>query len=392
MRLFLILVIVESGITLARTGSLVLPAIGLIAYFSPLPAILLGYNYVRTRQDAANFLKLYVVLTLVMISGIYLSLAGYDWKILSQVGEGLYAFAPTGEQLNLLSGFFRAPEVAAWHAATSICALILLFMVIKGQKSIKWVASMMLPFLVVALVFTGRRKFVVEIALFAVLYVSLLTVFQTSAIKSVLVLVAGIFLTVGAYTYLIPPEATDRAAPYYGRTTTVQGEGSSRLMEFTVEAFEYVVAQNGVFGVGAGMGSQGSQYYGGGGTVVGGNAEGGVGKVLAELGVPGFLLLSWLAIGLARYSWSIVAFTRGKDPLISRLAFGLISLAVVNVFVFAAGGQAFGDPFILIVLGFMLGFLFAVPKMLGAGNEARQRLGRPRTWERARLVTNLGTE
>ena len=114
--------------------------------------------------------------------------------------------------------------------------------------------------------------------------------------------------------------------------------------------------------------------------------------MVAELGVPGFLLLSWLAIGLARYSWSIVAFTRGKDPLVSRLAFGLISLAVVNVFVFAAGGQAFGDPFILIVLGFMLGFLFAVPKMLVAGNEARQTLGRPRTWERARLVPNLGTE
>src|SRR5215469_12786920 len=39
LRIFFILVVVESGITLARTGSIALSAIGLIAYFAPVPAV-----------------------------------------------------------------------------------------------------------------------------------------------------------------------------------------------------------------------------------------------------------------------------------------------------------------------------------------------------------------
>jgi hypothetical protein len=364
MQLFFALVIVETAITFSKTGSPVLTIIGLIAYLAPLPAVILGYNFARTEQDALKFLKVYAALTVLLLSGIYLSLAGYDWKILTSVGEGLVAFSPTGEQMTLLSGFFRAPEVAAWHAATAICAMVLLFIMIKGQKLIKWGAAMMVPFLLAALVLTGRRKFLVEIGLFGCLYVTSLTIFHTSAIKSALVLASGIVLTFAAYSYVTPEETAGRILPYYGRAMTVHEEGSGRLFGMTMDSFTYVIQQNGLLGAGAGLGSQGAQHFGGGSDVVGLAAEGGLGKVLAELGVLGVLLLCWLGIGLLRYSWAIVDFARRKDPQASKLAFGLISLVVANGVVFAIAHQAFGDPFILIVLGFMVGFLLAVPRIL----------------------------
>jgi hypothetical protein len=142
-----------------------------------------------------------------------------------------------------------------------------------------------------------------------------------------------------------------------------------------MDSFTYVIQQNGLLGAGAGLGSQGAQHFGGGSDVVGLAAEGGLGKVLAELGVLGVLLLCWLGIGLLRYSWAIVDFARRKDPQASKLAFGLISLVVANGVVFAIAHQAFGDPFILIVLGFMVGFLLAVPRILDrAGAPLREQI------------------
>jgi hypothetical protein len=375
MRIFFILVIVESGITLFKTRSLVLSTIGLIAYFAPLPAVILGYTFARTEKEVLSFLKLYLVCALLMVSGIYLSLVGYSWKLLTSVGEGLVAFAPTGEQITLLPGFLRAPEVAAWHAATAICVLFTLFLVAKGQKTIKWFAAPIVPFLLMGLIFTGRRKFLVEIALFVCLYLTLLSVFNTSAVKSAAILFAGVALTIAAYSFLLSGDTTSRLLPYYGRAASIQEEGPSRLLGMTVDSFTWVIQQNGVLGAGAGLGSQGAQYFGGGSQVVGQAAEGGFGKVLAELGIPGLVLLCWMGIGLARYCWAIVVSARGRSPLISRLSFALIALVVANGVVFSIAHQAFGDPFILINLGFLTGFMFAVPKMSERAAPVRRREG-----------------
>jgi hypothetical protein len=97
---------------------------------------------------------------------------------------------------------------------------------------------------------------------------------------------------------------------------------------------------------------------------VGGAAEGGLGKVLAELGVPGLILLLWMAVAMARYLWSIGTVLRDDDPVLSKLAFGLLAFLVTNGFVYAIAHQVFGDPFILIILGFFLGFVMAMPKMV----------------------------
>jgi hypothetical protein len=368
--LFVLLVLVQTIVGFINTGSAIIAGIGLLAYLAPLPAILLGYQFSRSARDIIKLIKFYVLGSILIVSGIYLSYLGYDWKTLVSVGEGLIAFAPTGEKLVLYSGFFRSPEIAAWHAAAAVCGLITLSVAIRGQTIIKLAAGAVVPFLLGVLLLTGRRKFLVEIFLFLSSYGLLLVWSQRSAIKSAALMRLALIFSTGVaaasvgYIYFASDVTATNVLPYYARGASVQQDVGERVSIVTIPSFQYVIAQNGVLGSGAGTGSQGAQHFGGGSRIVGGAAEGGLGKVLAELGVPGLALLLWLAISLARYLWSVLAVIKEGDPQLSKLALGLLAFLVTNGFVYAIAHQVFGDPFVLIILGFFLGFVMAMPRIV----------------------------
>jgi hypothetical protein len=375
--LFVLLVLVQTVVGFINTGSAIIAGIGLLAYLAPLPAILLGYQFSRSARDIIKLLKFYALGSILMVSGIYLSYLGYDWKALVSVGAGLIAFAPTGEKLVLYAGFFRSPEIAAWHAAASVCLLISLAVVIRRQTLFKLGAGALAPFLLGAILLTGRRKFLVEIFLFLSSYGLLLLWSQRTAIKSAalmrlaLIFAAGVAAASVGYIFLASDVTTTNALPYYTRGASVQKDVGERVSVMTLESFQYVIAQNGLLGSGAGTGSQGAQHFGGGSQIVGAAAEGGFAKVLAELGVPGLVLLLWLAISLARYLWSVLSVIKEGDPQLSKLAFGLLAFLVTNGFVYAIAHQVFGDPFVLIILGFFLGFVMAMPRIVQNGQRAK---------------------
>ena len=56
----------------------------------------------------------------------------------------------------------------------------------------------------------------------------------------------------------------------------------------------------------------------------------------------------------------------------ARLSYGLFSFLVANVAAFSVATQAYGDLFILLILSWTLGFLFAVPVLLEREVRARQ--------------------
>ncbi|MGH9761647.1 MAG: hypothetical protein ACREDR_19250 [Blastocatellia bacterium] len=367
MAVFVGFVILQSGIAYLKTSSPVVPVIGLLAYLSPLPAILVGYYFPKSQEGIIKFIVIYLAISAVMVSGIYLSYAGYDWQLWSSVGEALVTYSPQGEQLTLLSGFFRAPEIAAWHAGASVCLLIVLFMVAPPKKTLRVLIIGAMMFFITALVLTGRRKFLVEIAVFGVVYLSILILFRRRAVKSAVLLFVAVVASFQVYVFLVPDDFKATIEPYYERSAQVGEEGAGRLSQNSIESFQYVIATNGIFGSGAGTGSQGAQYYGGGAQLVGGSAEGGLGKVLAELGLPGLVLLGWLGIAAIRYLWSIIAFVNRGSASTARLTFALAAFLTSNVLVFTAEHQAFGDVFILVMLGTLCGFVLAMPRLAGNG-------------------------
>jgi hypothetical protein len=367
--LFFALVVIQSWMTFVRFGSPILAAIGLLAYITPVPGILLGYHFARREAETHKFIKVYLALNVIMISGVYLSYVGFDWPLLHQVGEGLVVYSLTSGVVVLRSGFFRAPEVAAWHAATSICFLIIMFMVLKKHRLLKLATGGLILFFWGALLFTGRRKFMMEIFVFLGIYGALLLLVRGKASRTVrksFLLVVGLIIASGVYSSMVPEELKTGLDPYYERSATLGADATDRASLMTVESLGYVLDQNGLWGAGAGTGSQGAQHFGGGTDIVGGAAEGGLAKVIAELGLPGFALIIWLAIGLGRYCWAIISELRRTDFARASLIFGFISMLVSNAAVFVTAHQIFGDLFVLSILGFLIGFVMAVPRMVPA--------------------------
>lgn len=143
----------------------------------------------------------------------------------------------------------------------------------------------------------------------------------------------------------------------------------------TVDMFEYVIAQNGFFGSGAGTGSQGAQHFGGGAVLVGAAAEGGLGKVLAELGVPGLILLAWIMTAAVRYIWKAADKVRG-DENVAALSYGVLAFLMANAIVFTTAHQIFGDVNILTILGLLLGVLLRGPYFLRSHTTVAPKLKR----------------
>ena len=372
--LFITLVVFSCMVTLATTGSFVIAGIGLLAYLTPLPAILLGYFFSRSQGDVLRAMKVYLLVALLMTSGVYLSYAGYNWDILRSVGEGLIAYSPSGEELILYAGFLRSPEIAAWHAGTAICLLILLSMVVKRQVTFTTIAGFLVMFFVGGLLLTGRRKFLAEIFLFVSLYGILVTRFRKGIGKHAFILMFGVAMGFVAYLYFTPDTFRAGLDSYYERGATVQEDGTARVTLMTIDSFQWVIERNGFLGSGAGTGSQGAQHFGGGAELVGAAAEGGLAKVLAELGVPGLVLLIWLFISMGRYLWAIIMHVKEGDPVLAKLTYGMVTFLIANVMVYVIAHQVFGDLFVLVILGFFLGFILAIPRMQEAPKPVEVRL------------------
>lgn len=378
--LFLFLVAIQSLAAFARTGSPAIAAIGLVAYLAPIPGVLLGFAYARSTHDLRKLVRWYVVGVAIMAAGIYLARAGYDWRVLDAVGVGLVAYSPTGQPLDLASGFFRAPEVAAWHLAMATCFLLMLFLSRRRIVAHIWPTAALGLYLLVALMFTGRRKGLVEIALFVIAYLLCLAYFRRKALKTALLLAVLCVAAVGIFAVTESGDALG-ISPYYARGASIGLEEADRYRRFSTRALWYTVQRNGWLGAGAGTGSQGAQYFGGGPSLVGHSAEGGLGKVVAELGLPGLVILLVLGVALGRYLWGVAREAGRGGYRRVRYAYGLIAFLFANAVMFAVAHQIFGDPLVLYMIGFVLGMAFAIPTMRD-GARLRHRERRPAQYAR----------
>ncbi|MGH7565428.1 MAG: O-antigen ligase family protein [Gemmatimonadota bacterium] len=369
--LFLLLVVMQSLAAFVRTGSPAIAAIGLVAYLAPIPGVLLGFAYARSTRDLRKLVRWYVVAVTIMAAGIYLARAGYDWKLLDAVGVGLVAYSPTGQPLSLASGFFRAPEVAAWHLAMATCFLLMLFLSRRKVVAHIWPTAALGLYLLVALMFTGRRKGLVEIALFAIAYLLCLTYFRKKALKTALILGALCVAAIGILAVIDGGDALG-ISPYSARGASVGMAEVERYRDFATQALWYTIQRNGWLGSGAGTGSQGAQFFGGGQRLVGSAAEGGLGKVVAELGVPGLVILLVLGVALGRYLWGVARMASRRGYRRAHYAYSLIAFLFANAVMYAVAHQIFGDPLVLYMIGFVLGMAFAVP-IMGEGTASRPR-------------------
>lgn len=375
--LFLLLLAAQAVNAYLQFGSPILVGIGLLSYLAPLPALMLGYHYAKHGgiRGIDRWLWFYLVAISLALISVYLEHAGVSSPVFGEVGPGIAIYDRNlGLYIAANCGLFRASEVAAWHAGTAACILFLLGTERRLTIPRVLIALVLVGFLVGVGLLTGRRKMLVEIGIFLSTYLFLAAMFRKERRKlAVVAVLFGVLSYIAAVGLFEPDPAEKRYhteyqrqesyLSYVDRGKTVIEDIPERLAGLGIAPIEWAIDQFGPFGAGLGAGSQGAQHFGGGAAAFGGAAEGGLGKITMELGLPGLLLVAWLMVAMMRHIWRVLDFVSAHSPRLARLSYGFLALLVANGAVFSVATQVFGDVFVLLVLGLMLGFLLAMPAL-----------------------------
>ena len=373
--LFIGLLAAQSVHSVARWGNPMLPAIGLIFYFAPVLAVVFAHQFaIRTGTRGIRiFLWFYVGVSLFWLLSVLAEAQGISSRAFGEVGVGqiIYSF---GLNRKAASGFYRASEIAAWHIAMVSCCL---FILLNGRRlsAFKSLAVLALVLFLLYVGFaTGRRKMLVYVVIFVGVYLCLFAWFLRGKARLAVFGLIACIVVAGAYLGIVPDGSQpgfagedwtlgkrDAQSAWTARALTVFADIPERFQLLAYRPIEWAVDGFGWFGAGLGSAAQGAQHFGGGAGKFGGAGEGGLGKITMDLGVPGLLLFLWLIVTVARQMWTrLEALARGSRAH-ATMAFGFVSLLVANVAGFSVATQVYGDVFVLLMLGWSVGFVLALP-------------------------------
>jgi hypothetical protein len=357
---FAAVVAVQSVATIVRTGQPVLAGIGVLSYASPLVAIFLGFSFARTSRDIGRWQRVYLGGALAIGASLLLAFRGVSSPLFQSIGvDVVYG---RGGGVMMISGLSRSSELAAWHAAMALCLVVIWAVAHRSLRS-SWIGGLMSVVLLLSVLVTGRRKTLGLILLFLFVFVFLLSRWRRGSTRLGRILLA-VGVAIGSLVLMRGgDEIEDAWDPYFERGSSIVADAPERLWKMTGLTLLNVTARNGLLGAGAGTGAQGAQYFGGGARLVGGSAEGGLGRITAELGIPGLLAAAWLAMAILIRLWRLSVRLPDAAPHHAARYLGLLALLPANGVVFLTAHQTFGDPFVLIVLGFVGSSALAYPRV-----------------------------
>lgn len=356
--LFTVVVVLQAVRTMLLYGNRTMAGIGLLGYLSPTAAVAAFYLLARDWRQSRRWLAAYVALAALAGATVVLHFLGVDSRFFDSIAlDSVYG---VGRRVQMYCGILRSSEFAAFHSATAACIALAWASGVRRPKVLVPV-GLLTSVLLLAVLVSGRRKMLAQFALFLVLFLFLEARARGSRGR-VLTAVAALGIAVGILAVVSAREGTSGdLQPYLLRGGSVVGESVERLTMMTVGAFSGVFANVGFFGAGAGIASQGTQYYNSSGPVIWSNPEGGLGRVMVELGVPGLALLIALGWATAQALRNVARFAARLDAPDSHLVLGLVAILPSNAAVFVSAQQLYGDPFVLIVLGAIFGLALGFP-------------------------------
>lgn len=343
--------------------------IGLLSYLIPIPILWVVWYANKKFAIIIQQAKIYVIFAIIVSCTIFLSYLGVDWKIIKEVGDGILISSDYGNLISH-SGLMRSGEIATWHIATAGC-IVVGYLIHKNNLRLYIIFLPVLGGMFLSGILTGRRKFIGEIVIFVFVYLMLYFYFNSK--KSLnntyfFVVLVGVTLV---FTYFFPLDLKEIVDPGL-QPYLVRGEsvfGDNRLVSLGFNSIFWAINRFGYFGIGAGTAGLGMAHFGGPVTGAGGAGEGGLGKIVVELGIPGLIIIVYLIFKLLLVFWSNlkVSFSLNKGEL-SCLNLIYFSLLIANIPMFIASSLLFGDPFVLITIGLFMGNLLAVQRALALDN------------------------
>jgi hypothetical protein len=345
---FLMLVVAAlNGLATYGLSNWKVPAISLFTYCIPLIAALFGYAWLQREEAMMTFFRFYAIVTSLALGGTLLEYARVTSPILGMVGaEGDWIRHLPGIQIRLLSGLYRGPDIMAWHAAT-LTAIGVAMAVRSGVRRalILWGGVAAWGFF--NCMISGRRKAIYYVIVFAA--VLMWRYFRRVRVAQVLALLA----VLGILGTVVRQFTRSEETSVYARgALATQQELTERLEGGALETLQ----QFGYMGAGLGTATQGVYHLTGGSSV--GWQEGGLGKLMVEVGVPGVIALAALGYVVLRLLLRLTAASdvRGSSQFLRATLFGLVA---ANGAGFLASAQAYTDAILGLTTGFFVGCLFA---------------------------------
>lgn len=359
---FIALIVFQSLHSLISYRTPMVPLIGMLAYLLPMPALWLAFQYVRNSTDVMRFVVTYVVVAAVMSAGVMADYYGFDSDLFKQIGDTpLVVYHPTAGIVELYCGLMRSPDIAAWHAAALGC-LAVVVAVSTRNSIVRAISPAFVIYALYTVILTGRRKSLAVMVLFGIIYFLGLLFFQRRTTKTTLIITV-IFVSMLASVMLYLSPDVNAPSAQLQRSATTFSDAGDRFRTLGLESVVWAYSAGGLFGLGTGAGAQGTQHFMS-EEYMQGAAEGGLGRIMVELGPIGLIIAVLCAVSVARQTKKCLGQASRHNQDLLRLILGLLSFIAANVPVFIGAAQIFGDPFVLVILGLQLGFVLSVPRII----------------------------
>ena len=363
-----LLLIAQATNSFARFGSPSLVLIGLSFYISPAIALWMGFHIGRDLSALRRIILAYFIFSCIFAFTVFLDFRGLDVPAFKEVGSGILITFEGGSKSGA-SGLWRTSEIASWHLAAAACfSIILTFSERNLGRQILYLTFAVI-FSVLS-VTTGRRKSQVLILAFLGIY---LLIFSRQASpdsreRLIMAVLGGAGISFSIVSIFLLDTLGSNYELFLQRAFTARDEIGIRLQEQGLTAFFKAFEVGGGLGLGLGAGTNLGNFNAGvnRATVrsLGYVSEGGGGRLVVELGIPGVLLIGWILVVSFQLLWRNFKLIRSLDSEDIALVMGCLSFGIANLLFFFSAAQLYGDPFVLVVLGISIGPVLAVPVLV----------------------------
>lgn len=370
---FVLLLFAQAVNSFVRFGSPPLVLIGLSFYVAPAIALWMGFHVGRDLSTLRNILLVYFLFSFVFAFTILLDFQGVDVPAFKEVGSGILITFEGGSKSGA-SGLWRTSEIASWHLATAACfGIILAFSERDVGKQILYL-SMAVVFSVLS-VTTGRRKAQVLIFAFVGIYLLLFSRQASPASRERLIMsvLGGVGISYAIVSMLLLDLLGSNYEIFLRRAFTARDELGVRVKDQGLTAFLKAFEVGGGFGLGLGAGTNLGNFNAGANRAavrsLGYVAEGGGGRLVVELGLPGVLLIGWILTVSLQLLWRNFRLIRYLPSEEIGLLMGCLSFGLANLLFFFSAAQLYNDPFVLVLLGISIGPILSVPVLVYARSQ-----------------------
>ncbi len=331
-------------------GSWQLTLIGAFSYLTFIFGILTGFLFMDETERIWNVMRFFCVLTALMLAGTVFEYMGWrtDWKAIGNQTMGFAWIRYSGEGiLFLISGFYKSPDVMGWHAAAMVMFATLLAIREKGLWRYLWAA--LIGWGIVCAYLSGRRKVVYLIPAFMFVFLWLNVYYRRLLRLDVLILIIISSLSIGFYIYEKIGIQEDFQEYYVNEADQVL----ERLEKHGIRTIIGTYRQSGFFGEGLGTATQGAHLL----QVDRPRTwqEGGLSRVMVELGVIGLICFFILGVTFLRTIWNLLFFQYDVRSDFSLFRIGLISFILANFGQFIVAHMILSEPFVNMFFSFLIG-------------------------------------